>query len=76
MFSHLTITIMKISNTFARNQFLFLARKLRAEGSITLRREKLGGCDCVVAHLNGTLDHVALYKGVMGHLNVACGFTR
>jgi hypothetical protein len=67
---------MQSTNKFNRNQFLYLARKLRAEGSITIRREKLGGCRCLVAHLDGTHDHVALYQGVTGHVTVGCGFTR
>ena len=64
------------TNAFNRSNFLRLARRLRSEGKITVRRERLGGCRVLVVHLDGTLDHVALYQGALGHVSVGCGFTR
>ena len=67
---------MQSTNKFNRNQFLHLARKLRAEGNITIMREKLGGCTTLVARLNGSRDAVSLYMGALGHIDLGCNFTR
>lgn len=67
---------MKHTNKFNRTNFLNLSRQLRSEGSVTIKRGKIGACDSLMVKLDGTTDYVAIYQGVTKHTRVICGFVR
>lgn len=65
-----------MTNSFSIQNFLLHARKLRAEGSIKIKRSTYGGCTELRCTLSGTTDSVALYKGARGGIRCAVAFSR